>query len=131
MVCIERRKVEIDNSDNFHNSDHWHLVGGKNGSEGIGMTAPRIEYSGSGGRFTREEIRANVAETKRRKAQPGYAQEVKRLAEAEMRAKRAGIKFPELAKRGTRPVVCRSVSSAIEDPSITQAKIRLSIIAKR
>jgi len=64
----------------------------------------KIERSNSHGRFSEAEIRAAVAETKRRKSNPAYvAAEAKRVAEAERRAKSKGTRFPELAGRGTKP----------------------------
>jgi hypothetical protein len=73
----------------------------------------KIERSNEYGKFTEAEIRAKVAETKRRMAQPGYKEaEARRMEEAEKRAKAKGIRFPELAKRGTKPVLVTSSTAA-------------------
>jgi hypothetical protein len=54
--------------------------------------------------ITAETIRQGLAETARRKAAPGFAaQESRRLAAA--KSKLPPTRFPELAKRGTRPAV--------------------------
>lgn len=71
------------------------------------MKTDRIEKSCERNRgITAEEIREGLAETKRRMAQPGYAEgEMRRLDKAKRDGKGRGIKFPSLAKRGTKPVV--------------------------
>lgn len=89
------------------------------------MTAPRQEQAGTKGRFTAEEIRSFVAETKRKKSsQPGQE------ARAKVKPKPPtfkGIKFPDLAKKGTRPAVAKRSAA---HPSVANAIHRLDIITK-
>lgn len=78
------------------------------------MAKHRIEHSAdrTRGGITPEEIRAGIAETKRRRAQPGYVEaEKRRLEDAARRAKAKGVKFPELAKRGTQPVLVTTIEA--------------------
>ena len=67
----------------------------------------KVERSNCPDRFSIADIRAGVAETKRKMAEPGYAQrEAQRIAEVEKRSKSRGTRFPEIASRsGTRPAL--------------------------
>lgn len=68
------------------------------------MANPKIERSCDRNRFTESEICDGIAETKKRQAQPGYAErEARRLRE--VKAKLPAAKFPDLAKRGTKPAL--------------------------
>lgn len=94
--------------------------------ESFPMTAPRRhEQAGTMNRFTPQEIRSFVEQDKRKKSsQPG--QESRAKAKPKPPTFK-GIKFPDLAKKGTRPAVAKRSAA---HPSVANAIHRLDIITK-
>ena len=76
-----------------------------------------IEYANMRCKFTEAEIRAQLAESKAYWSSPEGIAEKRRQEEADRTREYRGIKFPDLAAKGTRPTI--ATRSAPPAPAAT------------